>query len=167
LIEIRQEQPSDITAIRDVNGRAFGQDQEGNIVDALRVNGAALLSLVATLNGRVVGHIMYSPLVVGGDGRGAALGPMAVLPEHQRQGIGSMLVEAGTQRLKRGDCPFIVVVGHSTFYPRFGFSPASAHGIACEWDVPDDVFMLLVLDQAKMRGVSGLARYRSEFSTVP
>ena len=67
LIEIRDEQPGDITAIRDVNRHAFGQHQEGTIVDALRANGAALLSLVATLNGRVVGHIMYSPLFVGGD----------------------------------------------------------------------------------------------------
>ena len=165
LIEIREEQPGDIGAICEVHGRAFGQDQEGNIVDALRANGAALLSLVATLDRRVVGHIMYSPLLVG-DVMGAALGPMGVLPEHQHQGIGSGLVEAGSQQLTHRGCPFIIVVGHSTFYPRFGFRPASTYGITCEWDVPDDVFMVLVLDEAKMAGVVGVAKYRAEFSTI-
>jgi hypothetical protein len=76
LIEIREERPDDIAAVRDVNRRAFGQDQEGNIIDALRANGAALLSLVATLNDRVVGHIMYSPASVGGNIEGATLRPM-------------------------------------------------------------------------------------------
>ena len=165
LIEIREELPADITAIRQVNSRAFEQDQEGNIVEALRLNGAALLSLVAILNGHVVGHIMYSPSSVGSLS-GAALGPMAVLPEHQRQGIGSQLIEAGNRKLKEAGCPFIVVVGHADYYPRFGFRPASNHGIRCEWDVPDNVFMVLVLNQTKMQSVSGLAKYRHEFSTV-
>ena len=93
-----------------------------------------------------------------------ALAPMAVLPEHQREGIGSKLIEAGTQKLKEAGYPFIIVLGHANFYPRFGFKPASGFGIECEWDVPDDVFMLLVLDQSKMQDVSGLARYRHEFS---
>jgi putative acetyltransferase len=166
LIEIREERPDDVAAVRDLNRRAFGQDQESNIVDELRANGAALLSLVATVNDRVVGHIMYSPLSVGGNITGAALGPMAVLPERQRQRIGSKLVEAGNQKLKNAGCPFIIVVGHAGYYPRFGFRPASEHGIKCEWDVPDDVFMFLVLDQAKMEGVFGLAKYRHEFSSV-
>jgi putative acetyltransferase len=166
LIEIREERPDDVAAVRDLNRRAFGQDQESNIVDALRANGAALLSLVATLNDRVVGHIMYSPLTIDGKLEGAALGPMAVIPERQRQGIGSKLIEAGNQKLKDAGCPFIIVVGHADYYPRFGFRPASEHGIKCQWDVPDDVFMLLVLDQAKMEGVSGLAKYRHEFSSV-
>ena len=164
-IEIREERPDDVAAVRDLNRRAFGQDQESNIVDALRANGAALLSLVATVDDRVVGHIMYSPLSVG-DVNGAALGPMAVIPERQRQGIGSKLVEAGNRKLKDAGCPFIIVVGHADYYPRFGFTPASEHGIKCEWDVPNDVFMLLFLDEAKMQGVSGLARYRHEFSSV-
>jgi putative acetyltransferase len=166
VIEIREEQPGDITDIRDVNSRAFGQAQEGKIVDALRANGAALLSLVATVDGDVVGHIMYSPLLVG-EVTGAALGPMAVLPEHQRQGIGSSLVDAGSQRLTHAGCPFVVVVGHSAFYPRFGFRPASTYGITCQWDVPSDAFMVLVLDAAKMPGAVGMAKYRDEFSTVP
>ncbi|HJZ67393.1 MAG TPA: N-acetyltransferase [Blastocatellia bacterium] len=166
MIEIREERPSDIAAIRDVNRRAFGQDQESNIVDALRSNGAILLSLVATLNDRVVGHIVYSTISVEGEIVGAALGPMAVLPEYQRQSIGSKLVEAGNRKIKDKGYPFIIVLGHSHYYPRFGFMPASDHGIECEWEVPKDVFMLLVLDQKRMRGVSGLAKYRPEFSSI-
>jgi putative acetyltransferase len=109
---------------------------------------------------------MYSPVIVGRNLRGAALGPMAVLPERQRQGIGSKLIETGNRKLMDAGCPFIIVVGHADYYPRFGFRPASEHGIKCEWDVPDDVFMLLVLDETKMEGLSGLARYRHEFSSV-
>jgi putative acetyltransferase len=165
LIDIRKERPADITAVRDLIKCAFAQDQEANIVDALRSNGAVWLSLVATLNHRVVGHIMYSPLAVG-QVTGAGLGPMAVLPECQRQGIGGKLIEAGNRQLKEDGCPFIVVVGHPGYYPRFGFKPARAQGIACEWEVPDDVFMVLVLDPGKMQGVSGLAKYRHEFSGV-
>jgi putative acetyltransferase len=165
LVEIIEERAGDIAAIRDLNQRAFEQNQEANIVDALRSNGGALLSLVATVNGQVVGHIMYTPTSIGGL-RGAALGPMAVLPELQRQGIGSQLVEAGNRRIEQGGCPFIIVVGHPEFYPRFGFTPARARGITCKWDLPDDVFMILVLDEAEMQGVSGLAKYRDEFSTV-
>ena len=164
-IEIREEQPDDIPAIQDVNRRAFGQDQESNLVDALRTNHAVLLSLVATLGDRVVGHILYSPAVIGGV-EGAALAPMAVVPEHQRQGIGSRLVSAGNQKLKEAGCPFIIVVGHADFYPRFGFSPARVRGITCEWDVPDDVFMVLALDPVKTTGMTGMAEYRREFSTV-
>ncbi|HVI70327.1 MAG TPA: N-acetyltransferase [Pyrinomonadaceae bacterium] len=163
--ETREERADDVAAIRDVNRRAFGQDQEGNIVDALRSNGAVLLSLVATLNDQVVGHIMFSPISVD-DVTGAALAPMAVLPEHQRSGIGSKLVEAGIRELQDAGYPFIIVLGHANYYPRFGFVPASRVGIKCEWQVPDDVFMVLILDQAKMAGVFGLAKYRHEFSTV-
>ena len=94
------------------------------------------------------------------------MGPMAVRPDYQRHGIGHCLVEAGNRMLKDSGCPFIIVVGHAAYYPRFGFKPARISGISCEWEVPDDVFMLLVLDQAKMLGVSGLAKYRHEFSSV-
>jgi len=165
MIEVRDERPGDIAAIRDVNRRAFAQDQEANIVDALRTNGGALLSLVATLDGEVVGHIMYSPLTVA-DATGAAIGPMAVVPERQRQGIGSRLVEEGNRRLAQAGCPFVVVLGHAEFYPRFGFRPASAFGITCQWNVPDDVFMAMMLGDATQARVAGLARYREEFSTV-
>lgn len=165
MTEIRDEHPTDVASIRDVNTRAFGRDQEANIVDALRSNGAVLLSLVAVEEEGVVGHIMYSQATVG-DVVGAALGPMAVVPERQRQGIGGELVKTGTERLRKAACPFLIVVGHPAFYPRFGFQPASAHGLSCEWGVPDEAFMVIVLDEPLMRTVSGRARYRVEFSTA-
>jgi len=169
LVTIREERPEDVEAIRAVNQKAFGQPQEGQLVDALRANGGALLSLVATVNGRVVGHIFYTPVSIGSDGEkivGVGLGPMAVFPEYQCQGIGGRLIETGNQKIREGGCPFIVVLGHAEYYPRFGFKPASGYRLQCEWDVPDNVFMVLVLDQSKMRGVSGLAKYRQEFSSV-
>src|SRR4029453_5092014 len=122
--------------------------------------------LVATMSDRVVGHIMYSPVTVGDTVNGVALGPMAVVPEYQRQGIGTKLIEAGNRKIKAAGYPFIIVVGHAEYYPRFGFRSASEYGIKCEWDVPDEVFMLLVLNEAKMQGASGLAKYRHEFSTI-
>ena len=165
LIEVRGERAEDIAAIRDVNRRAFGSAVEARIVDALRSSGALSLSLVAVLDELVVGHIAYSPAIVAGV-TGAALGPMAVLPEHQRQGIGTRLVQAGNRQLEERGCPFIVLVGYPHFYPRFGFAPARARGIESEWEVPDDSFLLMVLDEATMRGVRGPARYRLEFLTA-
>ena len=163
-MDIRDERPADVRSIRQVNRRAFGRDQEANIVDALRSNGGTLLSMIA-VDEDVVGHVMYSPVTIG-DMTGAGLGPMAVVPERQRQGVGSDLVTTSLGRLRGAACPFVVVVGHPAFYPRFGFKPASAYGISCEWPVADEVFMILVLDRLQMQMVRGLARYRPEFSTV-
>lgn len=169
LITIREECPEDIIAIRDVNQQAFGQHQESQLIDDLRANKGILLSLVATLNDRVIGHILYSPVSVNINGDsiiGAGLGPMAVLPEYQRQGIGSKLIDTGNNMLQKSGFPFIVVLGHPEYYPRFGFKPASAYGIKCEWDVPDDVFMVMFFDQTIVKQISGLAKYRQEFSSV-
>jgi putative acetyltransferase len=165
VIEIRDEQPADVDAIREVNRQAFAQDVEGRIVDALRDGGAVVLSLVAVADGQVVGHILFSPLTVGSTA-GAALGPMAVLPAYQRRGLGRQLVEAGIGRLRDSGCPFIVVIGHPEFYPRFGFQPAAAHGLTCEWDVPSEAFMVNILDPRVAGSLRGRAQYRTEFSTI-
>ncbi len=169
MVTIREEQPEDIAAIHSLNVAAFGQPQEANLIDTLRTNGGILLSLVATIDGQVVGHILYTRVsLLSGEKQvvGAGPGPMAVLPEHQRQGVGAKLIAAGNERLRDNGCPFIVVLGHPEYYPRFGFNPASYYGIKCEWDVPDNVFMVLILDEEKMSGSSGLAKYRPEFSNV-
>jgi putative acetyltransferase len=167
MLTIREGRPGDIPAIQHVNKLAFGGAQEAQLVDALRKSQAVLLSLVAVQEEQLVGHILYSPVTAGtGESLavGAGLGPLAVSPTYQRQGIGSQLVESGNQMLCQMACPFIVVLGHPGYYPRFGFQPASCYGIHCEWDVPDDAFLIMVMDSAKMAGVSGLARYHGAFS---
>jgi putative acetyltransferase len=162
-MEIRDERPGDVDAIFEVHRLAFGRDQEGRIVNALREHDASVLSLVAVENGMVVGHIMFSPASAGTE-VGAALAPMAVVPALQRRGIGSRLVQRGVERLRRSGCPFVVVIGHPALYPRFGFEPAGAHGLTCEWDVPAAAFMVLILDPDIRRSLGGRVRFRPEFS---
>ena len=167
MITIREEQPQDIKAIHKVNKLAFGQTLEASLVDKLRQNCDDLLSLVALIQNRIVGHILFSPAVIESPQRtihGMALAPMAVLPEYQLQGIGSKLVQTGIENLKKREYPFIIVLGHAEYYPRFGFEPASRSGIRSEWEVSDDVFMILLLNESHMKGVSGLAKYRPEFA---
>lgn len=164
---VRAERTGDIDAIREVNLRAFGQPQEADLVDALRANGAVLASLVAVSGGSVVGHILYTPVTIDCDGReigGAGLGPMAVLPERQGEGIGGRLIEAGSRVMSEQGHPFVIVVGHPGYYPRFGFEPAERYGLRCEWEVPREAFMVCVLEPARMAGVSGRVKYREEFS---
>src|SRR5204863_5720749 len=140
-----------------------------DLVEKLRQACGDALSLVAE-DGAIVGHILFTPVGVEDRGRhvlGMGLAPMAVLPNRQRQGIGSRLVRRGLDILRERGCPFVVVVGHPEYYPRFGFEPASGHGLASQWEgVPDAAFMVLILDARAMAGVSGVARYRDEFSEV-
>ena len=163
MIAIRDEQPGDLAAIRAVNDAAFDQPLEGRIVDALRAHGVAQLSLVAVVDGRVVGHILFSPVTSAAGVDGLGLGPMAVAPEHQRRGVGGALIDAGLSRLRAAGCPFVVVLGHHEYYTRFGFVPASRHGLRCEWDVPDESFMVHVIDPGATAAAAGLVRYRPEF----
>jgi putative acetyltransferase len=165
-LEVREERPGDIAAIRKVNEAAFDRPDEADLVDALRRNCKETISLVAVLDGNVVGHVLFTPVVVEGNGptTGAGLGPMAVHPLHQGRGVGRAMVGYGLEKLRASGCPFVVVLGHKEYYPRFGFERGSEHGITCSWDVPDWAFMVMVLDAERMNGVSGVVRYRSEFS---
>jgi putative acetyltransferase len=167
---VRPERPQDQPVVRRIHERAFGQPLEAELVDRLRTACPDALSLVAEAEAEVVGHILFTPVIVESDGGhvlGMGLAPMAVVPERQRRGIGAALARRGLDLLRERECPFVVVVGHPDYYPRFGFDPASKHGLACQWQgVPDDAFMALVLDPRRMSGVSGVARYRPEFDTV-
>ena len=168
MITIRPEQRGDIAAIRTINEAAFGQQTEATLVDSLRILYPDVVSILAMEDQKILGHIFFSPVLVFAASevvQGMGLAPMAVLPERQSQGIGSMLVEAGIAAMRERKCPFITVLGHSKYYSRFGFVPASSHGLSCQWDgVPDEAFMVLLLDKPTMEGVSGVAKYRDEFN---
>jgi putative acetyltransferase len=166
---IRPESPEDYSSVRHVNELAFGRPTEADLVERLRQACTDSLSLVAE-DDAVVGHILFTSVVVESEGRrvlGMGLAPMAVIPDRQRQGIGSQLVRRGLDILRQRGCPFVVVVGHPEYYPRFGFERASMHGLTCRWEgVPDAAFMVLVLDERGMAAVSGAAKYREEFNDV-
>ncbi len=167
MIDIREETVEDIPAIRVINERAFEQPAEANVVDKLRETCPGFLSFVAVLNGQVVGHILFTPAVIDGNGipvQGMGLAPVAVLPELQNRGIGSELNRRGIEILRKMDVPFVIVLGHAEYYPRFGFEKASRYSIISQWEgIPDEAFMILILNPKAMEGVSGIARYRDEF----
>lgn len=166
---IRTELTTDRASIRLVHEMAFGGSSEADLVDRLREREVLSISLVAVLVNEVVGHIALSPMTFD-DERGPAvlqaLGPMAVLPDHQRKGIGSHLVVEGLEQCRRAGVRAVFVLGHPGFYPRFGFVPASRFGIRCEFPVPDEVFMGMELLPGALHECSGLIRYQREFRDV-
>ncbi|MEM7111559.1 MAG: N-acetyltransferase [Chloroflexota bacterium] len=160
---IRNETEQDWDAIAHVNRLAFGQENEAQLVNALRKNGKATISLVAEDRGEVVGHILFSLVTVGDNGTGIALGPLAVHPDWQKQGVGSQLTKAGIVACRRLGFSRLIVLGHPTYYPRFGFVPASRFGVHSEYKVPDEVFMAQELTTGAFNTCSGLVKYAPEF----
>lgn len=166
---IRPEKPQDIAAIRRINEEAFGIPAEANLVDALRQNGKVTFSLVAEDDGQIIGHILFSPVTVETNGQellGVGLAPLAVLPEFQDRGFGSLLVKHGLECCREAGHPFAVVLGHAHYYPRFGFAPASRFGIKSEYDVADENFMAMELQEGALQNQAGMARYQPEFNEV-
>jgi len=163
---IRPERPADIPHIRAVNLAAFGTSTEANLVDVLRGRADPFMSLVAEGGGVVVGHILFTPvaLLEHPQVRIMGLAPMAVLPSRQRKGVGSALVRDGLERCRLSGVQAVVVLGHAEYYPRFGFIPASRAGLRCDYDVPDDVFMVFELDGGSLQGRPGTIRYHPAFA---
>jgi len=163
-LAIRPEQPSDRDDVRSVLETAFGQPGEARLVEILR-DDPECVSLVACENGRVVGHVFFTPVRVE-EFPATALGPMAVQPDRQRRGIGSRLVLAGLDACRDRDASAVFVLGHPQYYPRFGFVPASRFGIRCEFPVPDEVFLGLELRPGALRDVRGTVRYHAAFAEL-
>jgi putative acetyltransferase len=164
---IRAEQPNDISAIRHIHQRAFEIDVEANIVDALRQYAQLNVSLVAVDgSAEPIGHIAFSPVTLDGDSgrpRLCGLAPMAVVPSRQRQGIGGRLIEAGLRECTDLGFDAVVVLGHTEYYPRFGFVPASRFALRNEFDVPEQYFMALELRATSLRGCAGVVHYDPAF----
>jgi len=166
---IREEQFDDVAAIRRVVHEAFNRPAEAYLVDKLRGNGKFELSLVAELDGKVVGNILFTGVTIEGVDpcpKTLGLAPLAVLSEFQRKGVGSALMRRGLERCREMGHNAIVVVGHPEYYPKFGFLPATRYGLRCEYDVPEDVFMALELRAGALQATRGLVRYQPEFGDV-
>ena len=162
---IRPEQADDFDAVLALNVAAFGSPTEARLVDRLRDLCVDLVSLVALDGTELVGHILFSPVTLAQDDslKLYGLGPMAVAPARQRQGIGSALVEHGLERCRSLGADAVVVLGHPGFYPRFGFVPASRFGLDSDFPAPDDAFMALELRPGALRGKAGRIRYHPAF----
>ena len=166
MLIIRPETPEDKASIRHVNKEAFGQEEEAGIIEKLRNRGVLTISLVAVQDDRTVGHIAFSPVKVESERssfEAIALAPMAVLPAYQRKGIGSQLVRSGIKECQHLGHEIIVVLGHPNYYPRFGFVPAKPKGIKCEFEVPDEAWMILELREGALAGRQGTVSFQPEF----
>ncbi len=171
MVEIRAEKPDDYIAIYDINLKAFNQEDEPRMVEAIRESTSFIpeLSLVAVKDDKPVGHIMFSALTIQteeGHIPALTLAPMSVLPEHQNQGVGSGLVEKGLAKSKILGHEIVMVIGHPEYYPRFGFEPARAKGLETSFPVPDEAFMVLELVAGALNGIAGIVRFPPEFGAA-
>ena len=165
-MKIRTEQTSDYEAVYNINCAAFSTSAEANLVNCVRDTEKSV-SLVAEVNGSIVGHILFTPvtLIQHPSLQIAGLAPMAVNPSNQRQGIGSALIKSGIETVKSEGYGAVVVLGHVEYYPKFGFKFARDYKIAWEHG-HDDAFMLLELEPNYLKGLSGIIKYHPSFDEV-
>lgn len=161
---IRAEEPGDRLAIDEVVRQAFGQEDEVTLVQALRAGGHNLLSLVAERAGKIVGHLLFTRILIQGEFQtweAVALAPLAVLPAVQRTGIGSALMREGLQQLTARGETIVVVLGHEHYYTKFGFSAELAKPLLAPFSGPS--WMALELQPDALKAVSGHVRYVPPF----
>jgi putative acetyltransferase len=167
-ISVRNAQPDDAEMVRRVHTSAFGSHVEADLVEQLTEDGQAAISLVAVIEGQVVGHVLFSPLEVTGTVqpiRALALAPLAVLPEWQRRGIGSRLVIEGIESSVAAGIDAIIVLGHPEYYRRFGSSAQIAECLRAPYSGP--AFMALELTPGAVTSAAGaLVRYPGAFSRL-
>jgi putative acetyltransferase len=168
LLVIRSETPDDFEAIRQVNRAAFGGEDEATLIEQLRDGGHVIVSLVAIQNGSVAGHILMSRLPIRTAANeivnACALAPLAVLPEFQRRGIGATLVQTALEACRAAGERIVVVLGHSDYYPKFGFS--ADLGRQLEGPYSGESWMALELVPGALAGFSGTVEYPEPFSTM-
>lgn len=173
-ITIRKEIPNDHNWVIELTAKAFetmpfSEGDEDQLVARLRNAPGFIpeLSLVAELDGLIVGHILFTPLVIDNGQQqfeSLVLGPVSVLPEFQKQGIGGKLIRAGHQKAIELGFRSVILIGHPEYYPRFGYKPASTWGIKTHYELPsDDVFMAVELTEGALKNVSGMVIFPPEF----
>lgn len=166
-MKIRQENTEDYKAVFAVNEIAFGQKDEAELVDRIRKGDCYIpeLSLVAEVDDKIVGHILFSKIRIKNstEYESLALAPMAVLPDYQKKGIGGKLIVEGLKTAKALGHESVIVLGHKEYYPKFGFKNASTWGIACPLEVPDEYFMALELIPEILSDKAGTVIYPPEF----
>ena len=166
-LTIRPETELDLDRIRNVNRLAFGQEDEGHLVDSLRAGGFLTLSMVAELDGQVVAHVSFSTLkIMAAEQTTAAisLAPASVLPEYQRQGVGTQLIRAALERCRDDGHQIVIVVGHPNYYPRFGFSAELARRLDSIY--AGDAFMALELVPGALDDVTGRVKFAAPFDAI-
>ncbi|HJP05288.1 MAG: GNAT family N-acetyltransferase [Chromatiales bacterium] len=163
MVDIRPQQAKDLEAIARINADAFAEHGGTGSFDRFREERTDIISLVAESEGQLLGHVLFSPVVLDtpdGPVNGMGLGQLAVDPVHQNQGIGTKLSEAGLEKLRDTDCPFVIVIGHAKYYPRFGFEKGVTNNFVCQWEgIPDNSFMVLFLDESRRLELAGTARF--------
>lgn len=171
-IILRQEQSRDFEEVFTVHSQAFGSENEARLVNNLRNNLKVFLpelSIVALLNDKIVGHILFTRIVIDKNGHDAAeslaLAPVAVAPAYQKMGIGSKLINKGLEVAAQTGFRSVIVLGHENYYPKFGFLPAEKWDIKAPFDVPSNVFMAIELVKDGLKNISGTVVYPREFET--
>ena len=167
-LDIRLETSSDVSGIRNVEERAFQRLTEADLVDLIRTRGKDSLSMVAVRSGSVTGHILFTPVTLEPHTdslRGLGIGPLAVLPDCQKTGIGSRLMRAGLESCQAQGYDFIVLLGDPRYYSRFGFKPAREYGLTSDYGDGDE-FQLLELRPGALTGASGKVKYIPEFKEL-
>ena len=168
-MNIRFEQEPDAASVFRVNEQAFERPDEARLVERLRREADPYIGLVAARDGKVVGHIAFTPVTIAGwEGhpRAAGLAPLAVMPAMQREGIGSALARAGLAECRARGFALVVVLGDPEYYARFGFEPASEHGIGNVYDAPAGAFRVLELQAGALHGARGTVHYHDAFNAV-
>jgi putative acetyltransferase len=161
---LRRENPREQGAVRSLNEAAFGRPDEADLIDRLRIEGAVLASFVVEREKQIVGHILLSRMLIEtseGAIPAVALAPLAVLPDHQRRGIGGQLIRHGLDWLRERGEQVVIVLGHPEYYPRFGFSSDRARALASPF--PAEAFMALELLPGALDGIRGRVRYPDAF----
>ena len=165
---IRPERDEDAAAVRRVHETAFPTAAEANLVDRLRANGKAVIALVAEDGASIVGHILFSPVALEplAGTVGLGLAPVAVMPDHEKHGLGRRLIQNGLAECHKWGAGFVVVIGDPPYYGRFGFEPAEKHGLRSEY-VEGDSFMVFKLASGTLPPPGTLVKYAPEFSALP